>query len=92
MTFTPPDDAFAVSLDDLSRDTSINIYSAFVAAQQAVLGFAQLPASASRIFIYTGNILNVASLPRFMSAGIGKSGAANMIWTASDAYKERGYK
>lgn len=92
MTFTPPDDAFAISLDDLTRDTTINIYSAFVAAQQAVLGFAQLPASASRTFIYTGNILNVAMLPRFLTSGIGKSAAANMIWTASDAYKERGYK
>jgi hypothetical protein len=79
-------------LADLGRDTNINIYSPFVAAQQAVSGFAQLPASAPRTFIYTGNVLNVAVLPKFISAGIGKSGAAHMIWAASDAYKERGYK
>jgi hypothetical protein len=79
-------------LADFSRDTTINIYSAFVAAQQAVLGFAQLPASAPRTFIYTGNVLNVAILPKFLSQGVGKSGAAHMLWAASAAYTDRGYK
>ncbi|KAK9427512.1 hypothetical protein V1505DRAFT_317466 [Lipomyces doorenjongii] len=92
VSFTPTDDPFALSSTHLSRDTTINIYSAFVAAQQAVSGFAQLPASAARTFIYTGNVLNVSILPRFLSAGIGKSGAAHMIWAAADAYKNRGYK
>ncbi|KAK5049307.1 hypothetical protein LTR84_004236 [Exophiala bonariae] len=90
--FTPADDPFALSLEGLKADTTINIYSAFVAAQQAVLGFSQLPDSAARTFIYTGNILNVAVLPRFVSAGIGKSGAAHMVWASSEAYKNRGYK
>ena len=90
--FTPADDPFALSLADFHRDTTINVFSAFVAAQQAVAGFAQLPDSAARTFIYTGNVLNVAILPRFIAQGIGKSGAAHMIWAASDAYKDRGYK
>jgi len=91
-TFTPEDDPFALSLDDFARDTTINVYSAFVAAQQAILGFAQLPASTARTFIYTGNVLNVSILPRFLSAGVGKSGAAHMMWAASAAYRDRGYK
>ena len=90
--FTPPEDPFALSLADLKTDTAINIYSPFVAAQQAVSGFAQLPDSAARAFIYTGNITNVAILPRFLSQGIGKSGGAHMIWAASAAYKDKGYK
>ncbi|KAL2671301.1 hypothetical protein Neosp_013881 [[Neocosmospora] mangrovei] len=90
--FTPADDPFAISFADFSEDTNINIHSAFIAAQQAVSGFAQLPDSAARTFIYTGNVLNVAMLPKFLSAGVGKSGAAYMIWTASAAYKDRGYK
>ncbi|KAF4460740.1 short-chain dehydrogenase [Fusarium albosuccineum] len=90
--FTPADDPFALSLADLNHDTTVNIYSAFIAAQQAVSGFAQLPESAARTFIYTGNVLNVAILPKFLSQGVGKSGAAHMIWAASAAYKERGYK
>ena len=52
----------------------------FVAAQQAVSGFAQLLALAARAFIYTSNITNIAILPRFVSQGISKSGAAHMIW------------
>ena len=92
VSFTPPDNPFALCLADLNRDTTVNIYSAFVAAQQAVSGFAQLPASAARTFIYTGNVLNVSVLPRFLSQGIGKSGAAHMIWAAADAYKDCGYK
>jgi NAD(P)-dependent dehydrogenase (short-subunit alcohol dehydrogenase family) len=90
--FTPADDPFALSLADFNRDTTINIFSPFIAAQQAVAGFAELPASAARTFIYTGNVLNVAILPKFLSAGVGKSGAAHMVWAASAAYKDRGYK
>jgi hypothetical protein len=71
---------------------TINATSAFVAAQQAVLGFAELPANAAKSFFYTGNILNVAVLPSFMDAGTGKSAAAHMMMAAADAYKDRGYE
>ncbi|OBT70426.1 hypothetical protein VE03_00236 [Pseudogymnoascus sp. 23342-1-I1] len=91
-TFTPPQDPFALPLDAFNRDVTVNVTSAFVAAQQATLGFALLPASASRTFIYTGNILNVTILPRFLSQGVGKSAGAHMIWAASAAYKDHGFK
>lgn len=91
-TLTPADDPFALPLDAFNRDISINVTSAFVAAQMAVLGFAQLPASASKTFIYTGNILNVTILPSFLDQGIGKSAGAHMIWAAAAAYKNRGFK
>lgn len=86
-TFTLAEDSLAITLVDLSRGTTINIYNAFVAAQQAVLGFAQLPASAARTFIYAGNALNVPILPKFLSQGIGNSGVAQRIWFDSDVYK-----
>lgn len=92
VTFTPPNDPFALPLAAFKRDVNINITSAFVAAQQAAFGFAQLPASTSRTFIYTGNILNVTILPSFLDAGMGKSAGAHMIWAASAAYKDRGFK
>jgi hypothetical protein len=63
-----------------------------VACQQAVTGFAQLPASAAPTFIMTGNILNVDIIPGFLSQGAGKSAGAHMMWAASDAYKPKGYK
>ncbi|KIW09944.1 hypothetical protein PV08_11720 [Exophiala spinifera] len=85
-TFTPAKEPFALQLADLDRDLHINVVSAFVAAQQAVSGFAQLPASASKTFIYTGNILNVNILPAFIDQGMGKSAGAHMIWAASAAF------
>lgn len=91
-TPSPPSDPFAIPLAGLNRDMNINTISAFVAAQQAVLGFADLPADAAKSFFYTGNILNVAVLPSFMDAGMGKSAAAHMMNAAAAAYKDRGYK
>jgi hypothetical protein len=71
---------------------NINNTSVFVAAQQAVLGFAELPANAARTFFFTGNILNVAPLPGFMDAGTGKSATSHMLMAAAAAYKDKGYK
>ncbi|KAF2431635.1 NAD(P)-binding protein [Tothia fuscella] len=95
VTFTPNDDPFAVPLSAFDRDMHINTTSAFVAAQQAVLGFAQLPPShddAAKTFLFTGNILNITSLPSFISQGAGKSASAHIIMAAASAYKDRGYK
>jgi hypothetical protein len=71
---------------------SVNNTSVFVAAQQAVQGFAQLPESASKSFFFTGNILNVTALPSFMSAGAGKAASAHLMMSAAAAYKDRGFK
>jgi hypothetical protein len=92
VTFTPPEEPFDLPLHGLNRDVAINITSPFVAAQQAVAGFAQLPVSSAKTFIYTGNITNVAILPGFIDQGMGKSAGAHMIWAASAAYKDRGFK
>jgi hypothetical protein len=71
---------------------NINVTSAFVAAQQAVLGFADLPADSANTFFYTGNILNISYIPKLMDAGMGKAAAAHMILGAATAYKDKGYK
>ncbi|TAQ90334.1 hypothetical protein B7494_g1350 [Chlorociboria aeruginascens] len=91
-TPSPPNDPFAIPLAAFNRDMTINTTSAFVAAQQAVLGFAELPAHAARSFFFTGNILNIAVLPSFMDAGAGKSASAHMMMAAAAAYKDRGFK
>lgn len=64
----------------------------FAAAQQAVLGFAELPAEASKTFLFTGNILNAMILPGFISQGAGKSATAHMMAAAASAYKDRGFR
>ncbi|KAI1245924.1 hypothetical protein MGN70_012818 [Eutypa lata] len=91
-TRPPPDDPFSLSFADFRKDLSVNVTSLYVAAQQAVTGFAQLPAGAARTFIMTGNILNVEIIPGFISQGVGKSAGAHMMWAAADAYKSKGYK
>jgi len=92
LTPSPPNDPFAVPLAAFTRDLNINTTSAFVAAQQAASGFAELPANAARAFFFTGNILNVTVLPSFMDAGVGKSASAHMMMAAAAAYKDRGFK
>ncbi|UZP32240.1 hypothetical protein NXS19_000056 [Fusarium pseudograminearum] len=76
----------------LARIFAAGGYKCFCRCAAAILGFDQLPSSAARTFIYTGNVTNVAILPKMLSSGVGKSGAAHMIWAASVGYKDRGYK
>lgn len=92
MTVTSPEDPLALPLAAFTRDVTVNVTSAFVAAQQAALGFAKLPDSASKTFVYTGNIMNVAVIPSLFDQGVGKSGGAHMVWVAATAYKDRGFK
>ena len=92
MTFNPPNDPFALQLSDFNKDFTINTTSAFVAAQQAATGFAQLPDSAAKTFIYTGNIMNTTTIARLFDQGVGKAASAHMIQNAAAAYKDRGYK
>ena len=92
MTFSPPNDPFAIPLAAFNRDMAINTTSAFVAAQQAALGFAELPAHAARSFFFTGKILNVTTLPGFMDQGAGKAASAHMMMAAAAAYKDQGFK
>jgi hypothetical protein len=64
-----------------------------VAAQQAVLGFEQLPDDVSKTFIYTGNAMNTGVvLGPVMSLGAGKSAMAHIVQAAAAAYVEKGYK
>lgn len=92
----PPNDAkdpfSSIPLTNFTRDLAINTTSVFVAAQQAVLGFKQLPPTASKTFIFTGNILNVTTIASLLNSGVGKSATAHIIQSASIAYKDQGYK
>lgn len=74
------------------RDMAVNLHSALVAAQEAVNGFARLPVTASRTYIYTGNKLNVMADPKALVFGIAKTGAAHFIWDCSIAYRPKGFK
>jgi hypothetical protein len=92
VTATDEKNPLSLPLGDFTRDFNVNTTSAFVAAQQAILGFEQLPDSASRTFIYTGNILNITTMGPFLDLGVGKSAAAHIIQSAAVAYKDKGFK
>jgi hypothetical protein len=73
VTRNEPTNVFSLSVADFTKDFKVNTTSAYAAAQQATLGFEQLPESASRTFIYSGNIMNnnVAFGP-LLTLGVGK--------------------
>lgn len=81
-----------LSLDDFKNSLAINTTSVFVAAQQAVLAFDQLPNSASRTFIYTGNGLPFSPSPAMLDLGVGKAATYHIIQCAAEGYKDKGYK
>lgn len=87
-----PKNPLSLPLADFTRDLNINTTSAFVAAQQAALGFEKLPHSASKTFIFTGNILNTSIIPQLLSMGAGKSATAHIIEAVAAVYKDRGFK
>ncbi|CAI6307651.1 unnamed protein product [Periconia digitata] len=90
-----PNDAsnpFSLKVEDLNRTLKINTLSAYSAAKEATKGFEQLPADASRTFIYTGNILNMTTIPTMLDLGVGKTGMAHVIESASKAFADKGFK
>lgn len=66
--------------------------STFVAVQQALLAWTELPAGTSPTFIHTGNILNVKPMGAILDLTIGKSGTASLVQVAAEAYAEKKYK
>ncbi len=92
VTPTDPKRPLSLPLADFTKSLNINTTCAFVAAQQAALGFESLPSSASRTFIYTGNILNTTFMPQLLDLGVGKTATAHIIQCAASAYKDKGFK
>lgn len=82
----------AVPLKDFTRDLTVNTTSAFVAAQQAIASFEELPNSASRTFIYTGNLTNISPVAALLTLNVGKSATASIIQVAAESYKDKGFK
>ncbi|KAF1963672.1 NAD(P)-binding protein [Byssothecium circinans] len=89
---TKPEDPLSNPTEHFIKDLNINTTSAYNAGQQAVLGFQKLPATASKTFIYTGNLLNTSIIVPYLDLGVGKSATAHIIQVAAEAYKDKGYK
>ncbi|KND87547.1 hypothetical protein TOPH_07814 [Tolypocladium ophioglossoides CBS 100239] len=91
-TPNPPDDPLSLSVKDLNHDFQVNTSSVLAAAREAKAAFADLPSTASRTFIYTGNRLNIAPIAPLLSLGLGKSATAHLIASASEAYAHKGFR
>jgi hypothetical protein len=89
---TPPDDPFSASLETLIASRTVGLDSAYIAAQEALRGFQELPDSVPRAFIYTGNTLNQIAIPGVLPFALPKVSAAMMIEYAANAYGQKGYR
>ena len=96
-TLTPPpdqDSVLSIPATSLSGDLNTNTVTPYAAAQEAVKGFASLPAGANPVFIYTGNALNNLPLPVALmtTLGVGKSATAYWVAVADQLYTGKGYR
>ncbi|OAP57659.1 hypothetical protein AYL99_08397 [Fonsecaea erecta] len=93
---TPPlkESLFSIPVEAVRSDLNVNTISPYVAAQQAVDGWASLPPQVKKTFIYTGNVLNVRVLPipMMMTAGMGKSASAYWVSHADAVYAAQGMR
>jgi hypothetical protein len=92
----PPnkDSVLSVSAESVTLDLNVNTISPYVAAQHALTGWETLPKEAKKMFIYTGNILNVSivPIPLFLDLGMGKSASAFWIGLADTSYSAKGFR
>jgi NAD(P)-dependent dehydrogenase (short-subunit alcohol dehydrogenase family) len=90
----PPieDNLFSNSSENLVSDFNVNVLSAYIAAQQAVRGWATLSGEVKKTFIYTGNIMNTTIIPiaAAVNLGIGKSASSYWIGLADTLYQAQG--
>ena len=94
---TPPpdkDSALSIPAAKVTADLNINVVSPYVAAQEAIKGWATLPAQANKTFIYTGNVQNEAILPvpMMLDLRVGKAASAYWVGFADSAYSAQGYR
>ena len=89
-----PDPILGFKPDVLQKCLAINTSSAILAMAESIKGFRELPASASKTFLYTGNALNVNLIPGLMTFGIAKQATAYAIHSAAtnELYTKEGMK
>jgi len=94
---TRPETPFESPIDEFQADMDVNATSVWVAAGETVKCFEDLGLDAlgttGGTFIFTGNLLNLAAAPGFLTFGMGKSAAAHLIQhLALVAYPGKPYK
>ena len=67
-----PEDPFSVPLGNVKLTNTVGYESQYVAAQESIRGFAELPKSVPKTFIFTGNALNQIPLPQVFPFAVSK--------------------
>ena len=94
----PKDDPLSLftpsNIEKYHTSQTINGTSVFVSAHEAVKAFRNAPADAPKTFIFTGNILNLKTIPGMMNFGLGKAVPAYGIRALVEGgiYKKEGIK
>ncbi|KAK9241647.1 hypothetical protein V1506DRAFT_465777 [Lipomyces tetrasporus] len=88
----PADDAFSLDPSTFEDDLAVNVASLYATLHETVKGWKDSSLS-PKVFIFTGNTLNVSgALLPFLTVGVGKSAAAHIIDAAVKSYVSKGYK
>ncbi|KAI1778632.1 NAD(P)-binding protein [Hypoxylon cercidicola] len=78
-----PEKPFENDIGEFQKYLNINTISAYIAAREAVKGFDKLGPSglgaSGATFIFTGNLLNIGTMPGYMAFGMAKSAVSHMI-------------
>lgn len=85
------EDPLSLSQERFEQGLAINVTSPYLAAQEAIKGFADLPEDFPKSFIYTGNGLNKVAVPSLLDLGLGKTASAHFIEAATKAYGSKGW-
>jgi len=96
-SLTPPadkDSALSIPAARVTNDLNVNVVSPFIAAQEAIKNWETLSAGGKKLFIYTGNIMNVGVIPvpLMLNLGVGKAASAYWVGLADGAYAAKGYR
>jgi hypothetical protein len=78
-------------LTGFQQDLAVNTTSAYAAAQAAVTGFARLPDTVPKTFIFTGNKGAATICPSVFTLGLTKAATWYLIQVLAAAYKDKGY-
>lgn len=91
---SPPNEAmFELPVQSVIADLNVNSVSAYVAAQEAVKGWKSM-GKETKVFIYTGNMMNqiILPMPAMTTLGMGKSASAYWIGAADTLHSSLGYR
>jgi NAD(P)-dependent dehydrogenase (short-subunit alcohol dehydrogenase family) len=82
-----------VSVERLTETLAVNTISPYTAAKLATRGWATLPDTASKTFMFTGNMMNTQVWLATHNLGISKNATAYWLEVAANVpeYKEKGY-